>query len=186
MDYVKQRLRPILILLAAIWAVEVVNIALGHRLTGFGILPRSVAGLIGIPLTPFIHASIWHTISNTIPLAVLGGLTIVSGERRFWNATVGIIVLSGVLVWIFARSSFHVGASGLVFGYFGVLLTRAVIERTTLSIVIGFVTILFYGGLLFGILPVGTQVSFEGHLFGLLAGVAVVWLENRTNRAPHL
>ena len=117
--------------------------------------------------------------SNTIPLIILGGLTITAGSKRFWTTTVGITLLSGVLVWLFARGAYHVGASGLIFGYFGALLTRAVIERSILSIVIAFVTITLYGGLFWGILPIRSHVSFEGHLFGLIAGIAIVWLEQR-------
>ena len=179
MEFLKKRLQPVLVLVAVIWIVEVVNLLLGHRLAAWGILPRSLGGLIGIPLAPFIHAGIWHTVSNTIPLIILGGLTITVGSKRFWTTTVGVTLLSGAFVWLFARGAYHIGASGLIFGYFGALLARAVIERTILSIVIAFVTITLYGGLFWGILPIRSHVSFEGHLFGLIAGIAIVWLDHR-------
>lgn len=101
------------------------------------------------------------------------------GSKRFWTLTVGITLLSGALVWLFARGTYHVGASGLIFGYFGALLARAVIERTIVSIVIAFVTVTLYGGLLWGVLPIRSYVSFEGHLFGLIAGIAIVWLDRK-------
>ena len=173
------RLRPILILLASVWLVEAVNILFGHGFTTWGILPRSLTGLLGIPLAPFIHAGFWHALSNTVPLVVLGGLTLTAGERRFWLMTLAIIVLSGLLVWLFARTAHHVGASGLVFGYFGVLVGRALIERNIVSIAIAFLVVAFYGGLVWGLLPTGRQISFETHLFGLLAGIATVWLGHR-------
>lgn len=176
---------PVLILLAAIWAVEAVNLVLGHGLTTWGILPRSINGLIGIPLAPFIHAGIWHAVSNTIPIIILGGLTLASGKKRFWITTVAIILLSGALVWLFARSSYHVGASGLVFGYFGALLARAAIERSITSIAIAVITITIYGGLLWGILPLRTHISFEGHFFGLVAGIACVWLFQPAESLTH-
>ena len=179
MDFLKEKLRPLLVLVAVIWFVEIVNISLGHRLTVWGIFPRNLSGLVGIPLAPFIHAGFWHAVSNTIPLIILGGLTMTAGSKRFWTLTVGITLLSGILVWLFARGAYHVGASGLIFGYFGALLARAVIERTILSIVIAFVTITLYGGLLWGILPIWSQFSFEGHLFGLIAGITIVWLDSR-------
>ena len=179
MDFLKEKLQPLLFLVAAIWIVEIVNFSLGHRLTVWGILPRNLGGLIGIPLAPFIHAGFWHTVSNTIPLIILGGLTMTMGSKRFWTSTVGITLLSGAFVWLFARGTYHVGASGLMFGYFGALLARAVIERTIPSIVIAFVTVTLYGGLLWGVLPIRSHVSFEGHLFGLIAGIAIVWLDRR-------
>ena len=179
MDILKEKLQPLLVLVAVIWTVEIVNFSLGHRLTVWGILPRNLSGLIGIPLAPFIHAGFWHTVSNTIPLIILGGLTMTTGSKRFWTLTIGITLLSGTFVWLFARGAYHVGASGLIFGYFGALLARAVIERTILSIVIAFVTITLYGGLLWGVLPIRSHISFEGHLFGLIAGIAAVWLDRR-------
>ena len=179
MDFLKERLQPVLVLVAVIWLVEVVNLILGHRLAVWGILPRNLGGLIGIPLAPFLHAGLWHAASNTIPLIILGGLTMTAGSKRFWTATVGITLLSGAFIWLFARGAYHVGASGLIFGYFGALLARAVIERTILSIVIGGATVTLYGGILWGVLPIRSYISFEGHLFGLIAGIAIVWLDHR-------
>ncbi len=179
MDFVKKKLWPLFLLIAVIWFVEIINFGLGHRLNVWGILPRNFSGLIGIPLAPFIHAGFWHTVSNTIPLLVLGGLTMTGGSKQFWTLTVGIALLSGIFVWLFARDAYHLGASGLIFGYFGALLARAVIERTLLSIVVGFITITLYGGLLWGVLPIWGHFSFEGHLFGLMTGVAIVWLDRR-------
>ena len=179
MEFLKEKLKPLLVLVAVIWFVEIVNFSLGHRLTAWGILPRNFSGLIGIPLSPFIHAGFWHTVSNTIPLIILGSLAMTAGSRRFWSLTVGIILLSGTLVWLIARDAYHVGASGLIFGYFGALLARAAFERTVLSMVIAFITVTMYGGLLWGVLPIWNHFSFEGHLFGLIAGIAIVWLDRR-------
>lgn len=178
------KIRPLLILVALIWIVEVVNLILGHRLVSWGILPRSLGGLIGIPLAPWIHNGVWHAVSNTIPIFILGGLTLAGGKSRFWETTASVILLSGALVWIFGRSAFHVGASGLVFGYFGVILARAIFDRSVISIVIAFGTVMVYGGLLWGILPLRSQVSFESHLFGLIAGFLVIWLGRRFRQPP--
>lgn len=186
MEFIKGRFQPIVAILAAVWIVEVVNFLLGHRLTSWGIFPRSFGGLIGIPLAPFIHASFWHAVSNTIPLAILGALTIAAGRSRFWAVTLGVIIFSGVGVWLFARSAHHVGASGLVFGYFGAILATAVFKRTILSIVIAIVTITLYGGILWGILPTRSYISFEGHLFGLIAGIAVAWLDHKSRKPKAL
>ena len=89
MNFLKIKLQSLFSLVAVIWIVEIVNFCLGHSLTVWGILPRSLSGLIGIPLAPFIHAGFWHAVSNTIPLIILGGLTMIEGRKRFWTLTVG-------------------------------------------------------------------------------------------------
>ena len=180
---IANRFQPVLILVALIWIVEVVNLFIGHRLVSFGILPRSFTGLIGIPLAPLLHSGFWHTVSNTVPLLILGALTLAGGKRRFWETTVTITLLSGALVWIFAREAYHVGASGLVFGYFGVIMARAYIERSITAIAIAVVTVMAYGGLLWGIVPLRSYVSFESHLFGLIAGFVVVWLGRKFSKS---
>lgn len=171
------KFRPVFILIILIWVVEAVNFALGHTLGTWGILPRHLGGLIGIPLAPFIHGGIWHAISNTIPLLILGFLVLLGNRRLFWETTVNVTILSGLLVWFFAREAYHVGASGLVFGFFGVIMGRAYYERSAMAIVIALATALIYGGLVWGVLPLRSHVSFESHLFGLIAGFVVVWLE---------
>jgi membrane associated rhomboid family serine protease len=179
MELIKKNFLPVIVLVAAIWIVEAVNILLGHGLTSWGILPRRASGLIGIPLAPFLHAGLWHAVSNTMPLLILGALTLIGGRTRFWASTVGIVLLSGVLVWLFARGVPHVGASGLVLGYFGSLLARAYFERSLVSIAVAFLTMIFYGGLLWGILPLRIYISYESHMFGLIAGIAVAWLDHK-------
>ena len=167
---------PLLIFVAVIWIVELVNFFLGHELLVWGILPRQMSGLIGIPLAPFLHGGLWHAASNTPPLLILGSLMLISDRTRFWTISAGIILLGGLLVWLFARSALHVGASGLVFGYFGALLARAYFERSLLAIALACVTMMLYGGMLWGILPLRSFISFEGHFFGLVACAVVVWL----------
>ena len=173
------RFMPLIFLLAVIWLVEAFNLVVGHGFASWGILPRHLTGLIGIPLAPFIHGSLLHAISNTVPLIVLGGLVLMARQDRFWEATILIVFLSGALVWVFARGDYHIGASGLVFGYFGILLGRAAFERSILSFVFAAITIALYGGLIWGILPTRSYISFEAHLSGLIAGVVVAWLERR-------
>jgi membrane associated rhomboid family serine protease len=173
------RLKPVLFLIALIWVVEVVNFLLAHRLVSFGILPRHYAGLLGIPVAPLLHGSLLHAASNTLPMLFLGGLTLAGGKKRFWITTIGVALLSGAMVWLFAREAYHVGASGLVFGYFGAIVARAFLERSMSAVVIGVATVAAYGGLIWGVLPLRSHVSFESHLFGLIAGMVVVRLVER-------
>lgn len=154
-----------------IWIVELANLLMGHRLNILGIHPRTVAGLPGIVLSPFLHTGIGHVLLNTIPLVILGWLVVLHGPRVFLEVSLLIILVSGLGVWLVGRSGYHVGASGLIFGYFGYLVARGWYERSLSSILIAVVTIVLYGGILLGVLPFRAGVSWEAHLFGLLGGI---------------
>lgn len=182
MNAVAIKLRPVIVIVGVIWAVEIVNLFTGHSLVSLGIQPRSISGLIGIPLAPLIHSGLWHAVSNTLPLIILGALTLVGSKERFWEITLGVVAVSGVLVWLLARDAQHVGASGIVFGYFGAIVARVFFERRLISIAIAFLTVFIYGSLIWGVLPQRSYISFESHLFGLLAGVFIVWLSNKIRR----
>ncbi|MEM7251357.1 MAG: rhomboid family intramembrane serine protease [Pseudomonadota bacterium] len=162
---------PLLILFVVIWAVEVVNYVLGHRLNHLGLLPRSASGLVGIPLSPLLHGNFAHLIANSAPLLILGGLVSLRGHQAFVGTTIGITLIGGLAVWLLARNALHVGASGLVFGYFGYLVGRAWLERSLRAIVPAGVAVVLYAGLVWGVLPTERGTSWESHLFGLLAGV---------------
>lgn len=163
----------LLIPIGAMWLLEIVDWFLSQRLNAYGIIPRDRRGLIGIPLSPFLHGGFGHLISNTIPLLVLGSLVLLSSTKQFLQVTATIILLGGLGVWLFAIGSNenHIGASGLVFGYFGFLVVRGYFERTIPSLIVAAIVIFMYGGgMVFGMLPVTPGVSWEGHLFGFLAG----------------
>ena len=174
---IKRNLYWILGFVVLIWVVELINFSIGHRLSDWGILPRTLKGLKGIPLSPFLHASLLHIMMNTIPLAVLGGFVMLNGRQIFLEISIIIILASGTALWLFGRSSYHVGASGLIFGYFGYLVLRAWYDRSLKSFVIAFVTVFLYGGIMWGLLPTFSRISWEGHLFGLLAGFLAARLE---------
>nr|VFK53199.1 MAG: Rhomboid family protein [Candidatus Kentron sp. TUN]VFK54017.1 MAG: Rhomboid family protein [Candidatus Kentron sp. TUN]VFK58944.1 MAG: Rhomboid family protein [Candidatus Kentron sp. TUN] len=158
-------------LVLTIWIVEIINLSIGHNLSRFGILPRIPEGLIGIPLAPFLHAGPIHAALNTVPLLILGGFVSLRGGWTYLVVSAIIIFLSGSAVWLAGRPSYHVGASALVFGYFGFLVARAWYDRGFVSLAITATTILLYGGIVWGILPIKSYISWEGHLFGLIAGI---------------
>ena len=155
----------------AIGVVEIVNASMGHQLNAWGIFPRSVHGLAGIPLAPFLHGSFGHVISNSIPFLVLGGLIAFRGRQVLLRVSFIVIGVGGSAVWLLGRSAVHIGASGLVFGYFGYLVARGWYERRLGSILLAIAVIILYGGLILGVLPARGLVSWEAHLFGLIAGV---------------
>jgi len=166
-------------LVAALWIVEMVNLPLGHRLCRYGIFPRTAGGLAGIPLSPFLHAGLSHLFLNTGPLIVLGGLVLMDGRRPFIRATVVIVLAGGLGIWLIGRPSYHVGASSLVFGYFGFLLAKGAVDRRFQSLLIACVVAAAYGGLFWGLLPTAAYVSWEGHACGFLAGGLAAWSERR-------
>lgn len=168
---VKESVYCIIGFVAIMWAVELINMILDHRLSTWGIFPRTIRGLWGILFSPFLHASIFHILLNTVPFVILGGLVILRGLRLFLELSLLITLLGGSALWLFGRSSYHVGASGLIFGYFGFIVARGWFNRSLGSLFIAFITLFLYGGILWGLLPTFTYISWEGHLFGLLAGI---------------
>ena len=176
----KVNLALLLGFVAVIWVVEVVNLFMGHALDQYGNFPRTVQGLRGIALGPFIHGGIGHVLANTPPLLILGGLSAYRGRAAFPWASLFIILVGGAGVWAFGRSAFHIGASGLVFGYFGYLVGRGWYDKSIISILVAVAVIVVFGwGMLMGILPTGGIVSWEGHLCGLVAGVLVAGFTRR-------
>ena len=167
------RFRALGALLIILWSIEIVNLLTGYRLNGLGLVPRTLGGAPGIALAPLLHGSLAHLTSNSGGLLALGGLVALRGERHFVATTIAIALISGVLVWLLGRPALHIGASGLVFGYFGLLVARAWHERTWDTLAIGFFVLVLYGGLLWGLSPLQRHVSWEAHAAGLVAGIAI-------------
>ena len=185
-----ERLRPIITFVIAIWVIQIVNWILGYRPTvWFGLEPRDFGGLIGIPLSPLLHGGFTHTAANTVPLLMLGGMAAMAAPKRFIEASIIIVLVGGILVWLLARGGnrVHVGASGLVFGYFGFIVALGVVERSFRAILAAAAAAMLYGGLILGVLPGDPRVSWESHLFGALAGVAAAWMLRADSGAtPHV
>lgn len=162
----------ILSLLALMWGLELLNVFMGHSLSRMGgIHPRSLWGLLGIPASPFLHFSPFHLFLNTLPFAILGGLICLQDKQLFIEVSLIVIIVSGLAVWLLGRSASHAGASGLIFGYFGFLLASGWYAKDLQSIMIALAVLIYYGGMIFGILPLRAYVSWESHLFGFLSGI---------------
>lgn len=172
------------LLLGACWVVEIANYAdRGALATAYGIRPHDTGAIWHIFTAPFLHANLNHIAANSVPLAILGFLAATRGMGRFVSVTLIVMVVSGLGVWFLAMpGSVTVGASGLIFGYFGYLLARGFVERRMADIVIGVLVAVFYGTILFGALPGQPGISWQAHLFGLIGGVASAWLTR--HRSP--
>ena len=182
-----RKVRDALVLMGAfialIWILQVVNWADGYRLDAqLGIWPHSVTRLGDIFTAPFLHFSWQHIEGNTVPLFVLGVLAAYRGLKKFLLATLIIAVVSGLAVWLFqSGSELTVGASGLIFGYFGYVLVRGFFDRNLLDIGLGAIAGVLYWTILQVAIPGTPGISWIGHLGGLLGGVLAAWvLRTRT------
>ncbi len=156
---------------ALVWAVSLYGLLVDESVVyALAVVPRRFDGLSGVLGAPLVHGSFAHLAANTVPLLILGGMVAIRGVAYYVTATLAIVVLGGLGLWVFGRSAAHIGASGLIFGYFGLLVGRGYYERSLQSVVVATVVAVFYGGMFAGILPRDSGVSWEAHLFGLLAG----------------
>ena len=169
------------------WVLEVIDqVFSGADLDQYGIRPHNAPdGLLGIIWAPFLHAGFSHLTGNTIPFLVLGAAIALSGFARVAAATAIIVIVGGLGVWLFAPAGTdHIGASGVVFGYAGYLIARGLFSKNLLHIGVGIFVIAIYGStLLFGLAP-HDGISWQGHLFGGLAGVFAAWLLDSKRREP--
>ena len=157
---------------ALIWTVSLYGLWVDSGVvSALALVPRRIDGLPGVLGTVFVHGSFGHLSANTPPLLILGGMVAVRGVGYYLTTALAIAVLGGLALWMFGREAAHIGASGLVFGFFGFLVARGYYERRWSSIAAALVVIVLYGGLLAGVVPRGGHVSWEAHLFGLLAGI---------------
>jgi membrane associated rhomboid family serine protease len=174
-DYAHALLKRLIVLaafVAILWAVQGVNWATGYRLNAaFGLLPRQITGLDGIVAMPVLHGSLSHLMSNTPPLLLMGGLLAATATRALVAVNVVIVALGGALVWLFGSFGFHIGASGLVFGWFGFLCARGLVDRSPVTLGAALLVGAIYGSLIWGVFPGTPGVSWEAHLFGAIAGV---------------
>jgi membrane associated rhomboid family serine protease len=175
----------VLALLAAMWVLEVVDVALDHRLDQYGIEPRDPDGLVGVVAAPFLHADFGHLIANTIPFVTLGIIIGLQGVARVLAVTGIVMVVSGLGTWLVAPdNSIHIGASGIVFGYATYLLARGIFNRDLIEIAIGLGVVAIWGTALLGGLLPQDGVSWQGHFFGAVGGVLAARVFTRPRTPP--
>jgi membrane associated rhomboid family serine protease len=158
-----------------------------HRDFGFlGILPRSIYGLIGLFTAPFVHGTAEHLLSNSVPFLVLGGLLFYFYPKLANQVFFRCYFFTNILVWLFARPFWHIGASGLVYGIAFFLISFGFFKRNLKSVLISTSVIIFYGGIIYTLFPLDYRVSWESHLFGAITGVTNAFLlRNYQKRKQH-
>ena len=164
--------------LALIWILQVVNWADHYQLDQeYGILPRNVGRLGDIFTAPLLHASWAHIEGNSAPLFVLGVAAAYRGLLRFLGASVIIAIMSGLFVWFLqSGNSVTIGASGLIFGYFGYVLVRGIVDRHWIDLLVGLLAGAMYYSILQVAIPGTPGISWLGHLGGLTGGLLAAWL----------
>ncbi|MEU5522442.1 rhomboid family intramembrane serine protease [Streptomyces sp. NPDC047860] len=171
---------------ALLWLLEVIDVAAGHALDEYGIVPRIPSELADILPAAFLHFGFAHVAANSVPLLVLGFLAALGGIRRFLAVCALIVVADGLGVWLISPAHTNTaGASGLIFGLFGFLLVSGFVERRPLGVLVGVLVATVWGGsILAGLAPTQSGISWQGHLIGLAAGVTAAFLLRRRPAEP--
>ncbi len=172
----KQYIPQMLMVLAGLWVFNYANWLTGSKLNKFGIRPRRLKGLIGIPLAPFLHGNFNHLLFNSMPFFFLGLFIMSLNLQLFYFSTVVITLLSGLGVWLVGRRGIHLGASALISGYFGLILVSAYEKPTFATIFCAAIAMYYFGGILLSLFPTEEKTSWEGHLCGFLSGVIAMFL----------
>ncbi|MGE3166980.1 MAG: rhomboid family intramembrane serine protease [Planctomycetota bacterium] len=184
-DTILSHLMLLFLCLLVMWGVEAVDfVFFAGGLDQFGVRPRELAGLWGIVFSPFLHGDFRHLATNTVPFAILGWCVMLRRVSDFVAVTGFSALLGGLGVWLLgAPRTVHIGVSGVVFGYLGFLLGRALFERSIISVALALVASFLYGGLVWGLVQFEEGVSWEGHLCGFGAGLlAARLLKRRSTR----
>ena len=179
-----EELYGIVAFIGVVWGVFAIS-QFVPSLDTFGVVPRTLLGLTGIPAMPFLHANLHHIVSNTFPLFIL--LALLAGSKaRSWEIVVDIVLLGGSMLWLFGQHGDHIGASGLIFGLISFLILSGLLEKRIVPLAIAVLVGFGFGGtLISGVLPtVGPQISWDGHLCGAVAGGIVAYALTNESSPP--
>ena len=164
-----------LIFVAIMWGVKLLEIGLNANFAKYGLLPKSFAGLPGIITSPLIHGNFSHILSNSLPLLVLGFITFYFYRPIAFSVFFWVYVMSGLWLWVAGRETYHIGASGLVYGFVSFLFFSGIIRKDRRLMLLSLFVLFFYGSLIWGIFPLRPNISWEGHLLGSFAGIITAY-----------
>ena len=150
----------------------------------YGIYPRSIVGLRGILFSPFIHSGLKHLFNNSIPLFVLLTTLFYFYRKIAFKILIYGTLFSGLLTWIIAREAYHIGASGIVYLLFSFVLFSGIIRRYYRLIAVSLIVIFLYGSMIWYILPIKDDISWEGHLSGFLVGLFLAFAYRKYGPQP--
>ncbi|WP_273838775.1 rhomboid family intramembrane serine protease [Providencia rettgeri] len=177
------RVTLLVALVAILVGIQLINSLTAGGLIPFGIIPRTVNGLVGILFAPFIHGSWDHLLSNLPPLIILSALLLHRTIKFYLVASLFIIVVGGLLVWLVGRNAVHVGASGWIFGLWGLLIAQGFLRRKITDIAIALLVLFYFGAMASGLLPVHQYISTESHIAGALSGILFAWIITKREKS---
>jgi membrane associated rhomboid family serine protease len=168
-----------------LWLIKITEVLIGARLYKYGIQPGQLSGLTGIFLAPLIHSTFSHLFANTAPLLILGTALLYGYPKSAKIAVPVIYIGTGLCVWLFARQTYHIGASGLTFGFMFFVFTIGAIRWDRRAIALSMVVFFLYGSMIWGIFPNETSTSYESHFFGAMFGIILaILLRNHDPNLP--
>ena len=175
----------LVITLVGLWGIHLINFVLGYRLNLLGLLPRETPGLVGIIFAPLLHGNFSHLLFNSIPLFVLMNFLLLDGLANLIAVTIIIALFSGIAVWLAGRKALHIGASGIIMGYWGFLLLGAILSPSVLTVFLIVICLYYFGGFLSSLLPEEGS-SWESHVFGFVAGLVASYFHLQNYIAPYI
>jgi membrane associated rhomboid family serine protease len=160
---------------AILWCIRIYENTTQVELSYYGLYPRTIHGLLGILTTPLLHADNNHLWSNTLPLLILGSVMFYFYRAIAFQVFGWVYIMTGIWVWVMAQPAYHIGASGLVYGFVTFLFFSGVFRKDTRLLAISMFVAFLYGSILYGIFPLVKGMSWESHLMGALAGVITAY-----------
>lgn len=175
-----------LLFVALLWAIKFYEEISHTSLSWYGIYPRSIHGLIGVVAAPLLHADYEHLLSNTVPLLILGSTIFYFYRSIAFQVFFWVYLMTGIWVWAAARESYHIGASGILYGFVSFLFFSGVFRKDTRLLALSLFVVFLYGGTVWGILPIREGVSWESHMLGSLAGLITAYNFRKEGPAPRV
>ena len=157
------------------WGVKLIEVYFEISLIEYGVLPRDISGIKGVLLSPFIHKDFKHLINNTFPIIVLGSLLSYFYKKNYKSIFPMLYIVSGILLWGIGRTSFHIGASGIIYALASFIFFSGLISKNKNLAALSLIVIFVYGSLFWGLFPIQLEMSWEGHLSGFLSGLIFAW-----------
>ena len=167
-------LYPILFI-SILWIIRIFEEVEKVNLSWYGIFPRTTHGLIGIITAPLLHADFDHLRANTLPLLILGPIILFFYRSIAFQIFFWVYFMTGVWVWAAARDAYHIGASGIIYGFISFLFFSGVFRKDTRLLALSLLVTFLYGGAIWGLLPLENGMSWESHLLGSLAGLITAY-----------
>lgn len=159
------------LLVVLFWIVEIIEQTLGYSFVKLGIFPLHLKGLPGILFSPFIHSGFKHLFSNSVPFFILMFALIYFYRRISYRIFFWLYILAGTFVWFLGREAWHIGASGVVYAMAAFHFVSGIIRNDVRLLTLSVTVVFLYGGLVWGMLPIDPEISWEGHLWGAVSGV---------------